>query len=144
MDNLDVYGEDVFMNMFMEFLTDDAREWYKDLPSLSIGSFQDFKRLFRDQYGDHSDPKFVLHELTGIRKNQNEEVAHFNNRFIKLLNKIPLGLKPNDNQNLVFYFDAYDPKIVCVLRSNNPLNLVATFKVAQTIENNRNALGKVS
>lgn len=89
-------------------------------------------------------PMFAQHELTSIRKNQNEEVAYFNNRFIKLLNKIPLGLKPNDNQNSLFYFDAYDPTIGYEMRSNNPPTLVETFKVAQTIENNRKASEKVS
>lgn len=99
--NFDVEHEDVFMKLFMQSLTDDAREWYKSLPDSSIRYIQDFKRIFKDQYGDHSDTKFALHELTNIKKGHNEEVSSFNNRFIKLLKKIPPHLKLTDH---VYYF----------------------------------------
>lgn len=37
-----------------------------------------------------------------IKKGHNEEVSSFNNRFIKLFNKIPPHLKPMDHMCLVF------------------------------------------
>lgn len=132
MDIFEVESEDVFMKIFMQFLIDDDREWYKSLPILSIISFQHFKRMFRDQYDDHLDSKFSLHELTNIRKNQNENVSFFNNRFIKI-NKIPLSMRPTNNMNLVFYFGIFDPKIGYELRSSNPPTLVAAFKLSQPI-----------
>jgi len=56
MDNFEVEHEDVFMKLFMQSLVDEAREW------------DDFKRIFKEQYGDKTDPSFFVNEFTSITK----------------------------------------------------------------------------
>lgn len=43
------------MNLFIQSFIEDVREWYRGLPTRSIRSWEEFKRLFREQYGDKAD-----------------------------------------------------------------------------------------
>lgn len=66
MDNFDVQNEDVHMKLFMQSLIEDARDWFNDLPDATISSWNKFRRIIKEHYGDHSDPKVSLHEITNI------------------------------------------------------------------------------
>lgn len=103
MDNFEVECEDVLMKLFMQSLVDDVRDWYRSLLDSHIGSWNNFHRVFREKYGDHTDPRFKLGEITTIQKGQNEMATDFNTRFVKILNKIPHHVKPNDSMCLIFY-----------------------------------------
>jgi hypothetical protein len=46
MHHLDIFHEDVLMNMFMYSLEGDAREWYRSLPPSSISSLKEFHATF--------------------------------------------------------------------------------------------------
>lgn len=81
MDDLEVEVEDVMMKLFMQSLTEDAREWYRSLPAKSIDSWEEFKRVFREQYGDKIDSRFLLNDFNNISKGSNEMVVDFNTRF---------------------------------------------------------------
>jgi len=48
MHHLDIFHEDVLMNMFMYSLEGDAREWYQSLPHSSISSLKQFHTVFHD------------------------------------------------------------------------------------------------
>lgn len=48
------------MNIFMQSLVDDARDFYRSFPNSSIDSWREFKQKFKEQYDDHSDPSFSL------------------------------------------------------------------------------------
>ncbi|XP_059076677.1 uncharacterized protein LOC131875953 [Cryptomeria japonica] len=106
--------EDVFMKFFVQSLTQDAGEWYQSLPDRSISSWQEFVTLFLEEFGDHNDPSFYFHELTSIKKNQNESVFEFN--------------KSKTHYEIL---------------SHKPATLQQAYKAASTIENNRKAVGRV-
>lgn len=77
------------MKLFVQSLTEDVGEWYRSLLDGCIGSWQEFVTLFLEEFGDHNDPSFASHELTSIKKNQNESVAEFNKTSNKILYKYP-------------------------------------------------------
>ncbi|XP_059068953.1 uncharacterized protein LOC131050793 [Cryptomeria japonica] len=62
---------------------EDAREWYRNLLDRCIGSWQEFVTIFLEEFGEHNDTSFASHELTNIKKNQNESIYEFNKRFNK-------------------------------------------------------------
>ncbi|HEX4849980.1 MAG TPA: hypothetical protein VFV08_04190, partial [Puia sp.] len=144
MDNFEVEHEDVFMKSFMQSLIDEAREWYKNLPDRSISSWDDFKRMFKEQYGDKTDPSFFVNEFTSITKGSNEQVADFNARFTKVLNKLPHHMRPNEPMCIILYINAFDAKTAYGLRDKGPATLRDAFRIAVNIENNRKASGKTN
>ncbi|XP_057845942.2 uncharacterized protein LOC131055476 [Cryptomeria japonica] len=75
-EEFEIPHEDVFMKLFVQSLTQDVGEWYQSLPDRSISSWQEFVTLFLEEFGDHNDPSFASHELTSIKKNQNEFKTH--------------------------------------------------------------------
>lgn len=58
MDNFDIRNEDVYIKIFMKSLIEDARDWFKNLSDATISSWNEFRRIFKDRYGDHLDPNF--------------------------------------------------------------------------------------
>ncbi|KAH9311125.1 hypothetical protein KI387_026160, partial [Taxus chinensis] len=86
--------EDVYIKLFIHTLEEDARDWYKSLPDNSIDSWTEMKNAFRLQYGDKTDPRFLLSKFENIKKNPNESVHDFNTRFNKTLNRLPVILRP--------------------------------------------------
>lgn len=90
-----------------------------------------------EDFGDRNDTSFASHELTSIKKNQNESVFEFNKRFNKVLNRIPRDIRPVDSFFIDFYLSAFDSKNHYEILSHNPTTLQQAFKTTTTIENNR-------
>jgi len=55
LDDYEIESEDGVMKLFTQSLVEDARDWYRGLPEASIGSWEEFKRVFREQYHDTID-----------------------------------------------------------------------------------------
>ncbi|KAH9289398.1 hypothetical protein KI387_033515, partial [Taxus chinensis] len=108
----------------------------------SIDSWTEMKNAFRLQYGDKTDPRFLLSEFENIKNNPNESVHDFNIRFNKTLRIFPVNLRPCDESCLIKYVDAFDKKVAYYLRDKNPGTLRQAFTMALQIENNINAIGK--
>ncbi|KAH9293110.1 hypothetical protein KI387_041686, partial [Taxus chinensis] len=56
MDDYEVEFEDVYVNLFVHTLEEDACEWFKSFPDGSIDSWQEMKNAFMVSYGDRTDP----------------------------------------------------------------------------------------
>ena len=52
MSDYEVEAKDVIMNLFVQSLTEDAREWFKRLLELSIMDWKDIEYYFKEKYGD--------------------------------------------------------------------------------------------
>lgn len=76
-----VEGKDVMMKFFIQSLTEDAQEWYISFPTERIGSWEEFKRIFKEQYGDKTNSSFLLNQFNNIAKGFNESIVEFNTRF---------------------------------------------------------------
>ncbi|KAH9287659.1 hypothetical protein KI387_031776 [Taxus chinensis] len=142
MEDFEIEFEDVYIKLFIHTLEEDARDWYKYFPDNSIDSWTEMKNAFRLQYGDKTDPRFLLSEFENIKKNPNESVHDFNTQFNKTLNRLPVILRPSDVSCLIKYSDAFDKKVAYYLRDKNPTTLRQAFTMALQIENNIKVVGK--
>lgn len=106
MDDFQVESEDVMMKLFMKLLIDDAIDQYRGFPVENIRSWEEFKRVLREQYGDKTNPRFMLNEFNNISTGSNEMVYDFNTKFQKEVYMLPLGFRPNDQVCLVTYCNA--------------------------------------
>lgn len=70
--------EDLHMKLFMMSLLEDVRDWFNNLPTFSVNSFQVFQDKFLEQYGNQNAPNAALHELMRIQKNHNDSIYDFN------------------------------------------------------------------
>lgn len=77
------------------------------------------KCSFQLNGGDKLDSKFLLAELTSIEKKENETMAEFNCRFVKILSRIPRGVRPGNGTALVFYINAFDESFGFLLRDKD-------------------------
>ena len=83
MSDYEVETKDVIMKLFVHSLNEDAREWFKRLPELSIMDWKDNEYCFKEQYGDKVNQSYILSEFNNIKRLQNESVIELNNRFQK-------------------------------------------------------------
>jgi uncharacterized FlaG/YvyC family protein len=138
------FNEDVYMKLFAQSLIEDAAEWFRSLPDGAISSWDEFVNQFTEQFGNQNETSFASHEITSMKKNQNETVAEFNKRFNKVLNKIPREIQPVDDFLINFYMSAFDSKTNYEIRSHKPQSLAHALKIAMMIENDRRAAGIIT
>lgn len=136
MEYFEIEFKEVYVKLFIHTLEEDAHDWYKDFPDNSIDSWTKMKNAFILQYGDKTDPKFLLFESENIKKNPNESVHDFNTQFNNTLYRLPRILRPSDESCLIKCYDAFDKKASYYLRDNNPGILRKAFTMALQIENN--------
>jgi hypothetical protein len=87
------------MKLFSSTLHDNARRWYEDLPDASIATVDQLEEVFLEKW----DPCVLLRKLTYIKKNKNETVREFHEKFERLLQQIPTKFHLV-NRSLVFSF----------------------------------------
>ena len=84
----EIVHEDVIMKLFVQSLTENARDWYRALPTQSIHSWYDFQHSFKEQFNEKLNTSFMLSQFNSIKKGANESVSEFNVRFQKVMNKL--------------------------------------------------------
>ena len=67
LNDYEVEHEDVVMKLFVHSLTEDVRDWFRRLPDDSITSWSDLEKLFKEQYGDNTNVKFMLNDFNNIK-----------------------------------------------------------------------------
>ena len=88
LNDYEIEHEDVVMKLFVHYLIEDARDWFRRLPDESICSWSDLESLFKEQYGDETSVGFMLNDFNNIKKNPNESTFDFNVRFQKGMYKL--------------------------------------------------------
>ena len=73
------------------------------------------------QFSDEETPEIFFLQLLGIIMNENEKVKDSNQRFITLLNKIPI--KPTKVVNIEYYTSALPPNISMFVKNQEKLTL---------------------
>ena len=91
---MNVEHEDVVCRLFPHTLQGKATKWFFNLAPGSITSWDKFEEAFMEEFSNEESSKIFPLELLGIRMNENEKVKDFNERFISLLNRIPI--KPTE------------------------------------------------
>jgi len=71
----------VYCKLFMSTLSGIALEWFVSLPDGHITSFQQFSKLFREQYIVNRAPPVVSYDLFDVRQNQGDSLQDYLSRF---------------------------------------------------------------
>jgi len=79
----------VYCKMFMSTLHETALEWFVSLPTGHVTSFQQFSKLFVDQYIVNKAPPMVSYYLFDIRQHQGESLRAYLNRFGAQIVRLP-------------------------------------------------------
>ena len=111
MSDYEVKAEDVIMKLFVQSLTEDAREWFKRLPQLSSMDWKDIEYCFKEQYGDKLNQSYILTEFNKIKRFPNESITEFNNRFQKRMYKLMQAMQVDEKVCLITYLNAFDGKV---------------------------------
>jgi hypothetical protein len=87
---VDDYAEDVVMKLFSATLCCNAKEWYDNLPEASITTMEQFEKNILERWGiQQEENPILLEELEHIRKNEDETVRDFQDRFENMIYQIP-------------------------------------------------------
>ena len=89
------------MKLFVHWLTEGPRDWFRRFLDDSITSWSDLKKWFKEQYGDHTNASFMLNEYNNIKKGKNESTFDFNVRFLKGILKLFQVMKMEENVALL-------------------------------------------
>ena len=82
--------EDVVCRIFPHTLKGSAASWYFGLPANSIPNWDTFERVFRSKYTAQKTHASLMKGLVSLRKEKNEKVHSFTQRFSLYLKKILL------------------------------------------------------
>jgi hypothetical protein len=98
-----VEHEDVVCRLFPYTFEGEASTWYFSLQANSITNWDTFEDLFIKKFGDDKSSSILLVELSKIRMGPKEKIKYFNQRFLKLLNKMPETSKLGLDIQIDFY-----------------------------------------
>jgi len=93
-------SDDVYCKMFMSTLQGTVLEWFVSLPTGHITNFQQFSKLFVDQYIVNKAPPRVSYDLFDVRQYQGESLRDYLNRFGAQMVRSPA----KDEEMLVYAF----------------------------------------
>ena len=90
----------VYCKMFVSTLQGTALEWFVSLPTGHITNFQQFSKIFVEQYIVNKAPPRVSYDLFDIRQYQGESLRDYLNRFGAQMVRSPA----KDEEMLVYAF----------------------------------------
>ena len=123
---MNVEHEDVVCRLFPITLEGKATKWFFNLTPRSITSWDIFEEAFMAEFSVEETPGILPLDLLGIRMNENEKVKDFNERFMSLLNGIPI--KPAETIPIEHYVFALPPNIAMFVKTQRKLTLVDDFE----------------
>jgi len=101
-----VTNEDIVVRLFPYTLQAVAGSWYFSLPSGSITSWDIFQEKFLTKFSDDRFTATLINDLLNLKNESRESIKDFNSCFNKLLNKIPITSKPNEEVRSEWYIFA--------------------------------------
>ena len=87
-----IVNEDIVCRLFPHVFEVHASTWYFSLDSGTINSWDEFEKLFLQNFGDDNTPKDLVKDLSSLRIQGKERVKYFNQRFSFLKNRIPTNI----------------------------------------------------
>ena len=118
----------LFVDCFHTHFKGKLQKWLFNLALGSITSWDKFEEAFMVEFSVEETPGILPLNLLGIRMNENEKVKDFNERFISLLNRIPI--KPTETIQIEHYVSALPPNIAMFVKTQRKLTLVDNFAEA--------------
>jgi hypothetical protein len=91
-DRFQIVHEDVIMRYFSKSLIRDVALWFKGLRLDSIGSWIEFFDVFMKYSGEHKSVDSYLADFYALKKEHNETLLVFNQRFCGIYYGMPLEI----------------------------------------------------
>ena len=95
--------EDVVCRLFPYYFEGHASTSYFYLEYRSINSWDEFEKLFLQNFGDDSTHEDLVMDLYSLRIKGKERVKDFNQRFSCLKNRIPTNVLPTEELLVAYY-----------------------------------------
>ena len=89
-----IENEDVWMIFFVQSLDGDARDWFKDLPPISIDGITSLVDSFLIHWGNKKYLLYYITKFVELKREEGKSVSDFSKRFNKMYKKIPVEIKP--------------------------------------------------
>jgi hypothetical protein len=125
------------MKLFSTSLYCIAREWYENLPDATITTIKQFKETFLIIWGIQlEDIQVLLKILKNIKKNENETIRDFQDRFEDILYQIPESHHPEEKYLVHLYTHAILVHLGYPLSKRSPRMLDEAHNMAPRIEKN--------
>ena len=96
--------EDVVCKLFPHTLKGVAASWYFGLPTNSIPDWDTFERIFKNKYAAQKMHAALMKGLGALKKERNEKVHSFTQRFSTYLKNFSATDKPSDKVLIEYYF----------------------------------------
>lgn len=130
----EVVEEDAVVRLFPYTLQGATGSWYFSLPSDSINSWDAFQEQFLTTFGDDRSTATLINDISNLKVEPKEPIKDFNSRFNKLLNKIPMASKPNDEVQTEWYISALPLNIPIFVDSAAKPTLAENMKQTIVVE----------
>jgi hypothetical protein len=125
------------MKLFSATLHGNARKWYDSLPDANITSMDQLEETFLKRWNIKiEDINMLINKLNNIKKNENETVREFHDRFRGLVQQIPASYHPSHNFLLFLYTKAFTGQIGFPIRDKSPRTIQEVYDMATEIETN--------
>jgi hypothetical protein len=95
-DYFEFMHEDVVMRLFCKPLVRNVSFWFKNLEVGSIGSWDDFCRLFMRYWGKNKSDDQYISKFYALKRKENEVIISFNWRFHSFVLSMPKEIRPSE------------------------------------------------
>ena len=142
-DHFQIVYEDVIMRYFSKSLIKDVVVWFKGLRADSIGSWIKFSNVFMKYWGDHKSPDLYLPYFYVLKKEQNETLLDFSQRFYSIYHGMALEIRPTETTTMIQYVMGLHSKLALLLLERKSSSLSIMFEDSLEVEENICASRKI-
>lgn len=112
---LGVEHEDVSVRLFIENLHGATVVWFYHLPNNCITNWTTLRTLFEARFKSAKDDHTMLAQLTQTKKEPQEPICEFIEKFNRLHNRIPVTSQPTARNLKCFFINAQLPEVSFLL-----------------------------
>ena len=132
--------EDVVCRLFPHTLKRAAASWYFSLPKNSIPDWNTFERIFINKYAAQRTHASLMKCLGLLRKEKNEKVCSFTQRFSIYLKNFSKTDKPSNKVLIEYFTSALGPELAMFAKMKAKPTLVETYEEAERVEADRESV----
>ena len=111
-----------------------ATSWYFGFPVNSIPNWDTFERMFRRKYTAQKTHASLMKCLGLLRKEKNEKVHSFTQRFSIYLKNFSIADRPSDKVLIEYYTFALGPELAMFAKMKARPMLVETYEEVERVE----------
>ena len=126
--------EDVVYRLFPRTLKGAATSWYFSLPTNSITDWDTFERIFKSKYAVQKTHAALMKGLCALKKEREEKVHSFTQRFAAYLKNFSATDKPSDKVLSEYYTSAIGPELAMFSKMAVKPTLSETYEEAERVE----------